>query len=101
MVKEYLQKLIENQTLINYILTFMIGAGMTLGLKKFRKRSDNINNSASKDDLEEGIKNANRYAEKIMKVHEDKQILELGAIADKVNSTHDMVTKLLDIQLMK
>lgn len=76
-------------------------SAITIFIATIISRNKRLKNSVSKSDLEKGIKDAKDYTNEQMKVHEDKQTLEFSLVETKINETHDMVTRLLDIQLNK
>jgi hypothetical protein len=85
------------KTTIGTIITTMIG----WALISARNTNKKINNAASKADVNKAKMETFKYVDDKLKIHEDKQILELSTIIDKVSATHTMVGKLLDIQLNK
>jgi len=58
-----------------------------------------IKKAPTGEEFKKGIEEAKNYADEKMQIHEDKQNLELTNITQKIDETHDMVGKLLDIQL--
>ena len=70
-------------------------------LISLRSNHNRLKNSVTKDELESKINEAKQYTNEKIKIHEDKQVLEIAAIADKVIATHEMVTELWKNQINK
>jgi thiosulfate reductase cytochrome b subunit len=85
------------KTVLGTLLTTMIG----WALISVRNTSMKINKAPTSEDLNKIKKDAFKYTDDQLKIHEDKQILELNNIAYKVDETHKMVGKLLDLQMNK
>lgn len=80
---------------IGATVTTLIGWAM-ISIKNTKKK---IDCAVTKDQLDEVKDQAFRYTDNRMKIHEDKQILELTNLTTKISETHQMVGKLLDIHL--
>lgn len=60
-----------------------------------------VKNIPTKKELKEVECTANKYTDERIKVHEDKQVLELSGITSKLNDTHRMVSELYNFHLKK
>ena len=89
----------------NPIFKWTIGTAITTltgwALLSVKDTNNKIKNAVSKSELQDSERKSKLYTNNQIKIHEDKQILELSALSGKVNETHTMVSRLLDIQLNK
>lgn len=87
--------------LVQWTIGTIVTALTLMGVKAVVKSNKRLKNAASKQDLEDYLKKSKGYTDEKIKIHEDKQVLELARIIDDVSETKEMVTFLYQNALKK
>lgn len=102
MTEENVSKIIEvmiNAPLFKWTLGTIVTTLVGWAMVSIRNTNKKIRNAVSTQDLEDSKSEMRRYTDEKIEIHEDKQVLELLSLSKNVSDTHEMVTKLLDLQL--
>lgn len=102
--------MIEEQGLIDMITSstmFKLSLGTVIttltgwALISIRNTSKKIKDAPTKDELSEVKDAAFRYTDDRLKIHEDKQLIEMAGMQNNIQETHRMVSELYSFHLKK